>query len=179
VPESNSSTDPSVDPDGHVLVGRVGKAHGLNGHVFVIAESDNPQRFSPGSTMSMDGRPVTVTMSRLADGRLVVGFAGVNDRNSAERLRDARLTIPETQRRGLDQDEWWPEDLVGLRVLDHGGTDRGEVVEVVEGVAQDRLAVRTLDGGVFEIPFVADLVPVVDVAAGHIRLADVEGLLTE
>jgi 16S rRNA processing protein RimM len=175
MPESSSWTERAD----RVLVGVVGKAHGLNGHVFVLPESDNPQRFSAGSTMFVDERPVTVVASRVADGRLIVHFSGVDDRNAAESLRDARLTISGDERRALEDEEWWPEDLVGLRVLDHQGVERGVVVGVEEGVAQDRLVVRTAEGAVVEIPFVAALVPEVHIAAGHVRLAAVEGLLSE
>lgn len=175
MPESSFSTDPAD----RVLVGIVGRAHGLNGHVFVLAESDDPERFSVGSAMLVEDRPVTVVASRVADGRLIVHFSGIDDRNAAESLRHARLTISSEERRALDDEEWWPEDLVGLRVLDHHGAERGVIVGVEEGVAQDRLVVRTAEGAVVEIPFVAALVPEVDVEAGHVRLAAVEGLLSE
>jgi 16S rRNA processing protein RimM len=175
VPESNSSTD----PDGHVLVGVVGKAHGLAGHVFVMAQSDNPERFAPGAAVASERGELVVESSRNADGRLIVRFSGVVDRTGAEGLRGLRLTIPSTLRRDLGEDEWWPDDLVGLRVIDHTGAVRGVVDAVVEGVAQDRLAVITGEGLEVEIPFVSELVPVVDVAAGFVQLAEVEGLLTE
>lgn len=175
MPESNSSTD----PDGHVLVGIVGKPHGLDGHVFVIPESDNPDRFVRGSVVYLEGEIFVIRSSRVSDGRLIVAFEGIEDRNVAEGLRGERLTIPESDRRTLGEDEWWPEDLISLTVLDHTGTERGSVVDVVEGVAQHRLVVRTTNGASCEIPFVADLVPVVDLDAGHIRLAEVEGLFPD
>ncbi|MGF1667164.1 MAG: ribosome maturation factor RimM [Acidimicrobiia bacterium] len=175
MPESNSSTD----PDGHVLVGIVGKAHGLAGHVFVMAQSDNPERFAPGALVGSERGEMAVESSRSADGRLIVKFSGVVDRTAAEALRGLRLTIPAASRRDLGEDEWWPDDLVGLRVVDHTGAARGVVDAIVEGVAQDRLAVTTTEGLEVEVPFVSELVPLVDIEAGFVQLADVEGLLTE
>jgi 16S rRNA processing protein RimM len=175
VPESNSSTD----PEGHVLVGVVGKAHGLAGHVFVLAQSDNPERFAPGAVVSSGRGELVVEASRTGDGRLIVKFSGVGDRTAAEGMRGLRLTIPAALRRHLGEDEWWPDDLVGLRVIDHSGAVRGVVDAVVEGVAQDRLAVTTTEGLEVEVPFVSELVPVVDIEAGFVQLAHVEGLLTE
>jgi 16S rRNA processing protein RimM len=122
---------------------------------------------------------LVVEASRNADGRLIVRFSGSGDRTAAEGLRGLRLTIPEDLRRDLGDDEWRPDDLTGLRVLDHTGAVRGVVDAIVEGVAQDRLAVTTSDGLAVEIPFVSDLVPVVDIEGGYVQLADVEGLLTE
>lgn len=176
MPESSSSTDP-IPPD-HVVVGRVGKPHGLAGDVFVFPETDHPDRFSVSAEVFVDGRATTVAASRSTDDRLVVRFAGVTGRPQAELLRGFLVTIPEHARRALEPDEWWPDQLVGLRVLDHHGVEQGTVIAVVEGVAQDRLVVRT-DVHEVEIPFVEQVVPAVDVEAGIIRLAPIEGLLTE
>ncbi len=175
MPESNSSTDSG----GHVLVGVVGKAHGLAGDVFVLAQSDNPERFAPGAVVFSERGELLVESSRNADGRLIVRFTCAGDRTAAEGLRGLRLTIAEDLRRELGDDEWWPDDLTGLRVLDHTGAVRGVIDAIVEGVAQDRLAVTTNEGLAVEIPFVSDLVPVVDVDGGFVQLAAVEGLLTE
>lgn len=175
MPESSSSTD-SV-PDGHVIVGRIGKPHGLKGDVFVLPLTDHPDRFAVDSELFVDGRPVTVASSRTAEGRLIVRFSHVTDRQQAEATRGANVTIPESERRPLDVDEWWPDDLIGLRVLDHAGEYRGEVIDFVDGVAQDRLLLRVGEAEV-EVPFVEAVVPVVDVDAGHIRLADIDGLLS-
>ena len=175
MPESSSSTD-SV-PDGHVIVGRVGKPHGLKGDFFVFPHTDHPDRFAPQSELFVDGRSVTVASSRTAEGRLIVRLSHITGRQEAEAIRGSIVTIPESSRRSLDDDEWWPDELVGLRVLDHAGEYRGEVIDFVEGVAQDRLLVR-VDGSEVEVPFVKAVVPVVDVDAGHIRLADIEGLLS-
>jgi 16S rRNA processing protein RimM len=176
VPESNSSTDHL--PDDHVIVGRVGKPHGLRGEFYVFPETDHPDRFAVSSRVFVGGAPTNVIASRSTDDRLIVGVDLARSREDAERLRGSVITIPEQDRRQLDQDEWWPDQLVGLAVLDADGTARGSVVAIVEGVAQDRLVIATPTGR-FEIPFVEALVPTVDIEGGYIGLADVGGLLTE
>ncbi len=160
-----------------MIVGRVGKPHGLKGDVFVFPHTDHPDRFAPRSELFVDGRTVTVASSRTAEGRLIVRFSHITGRQQAEAIRGSFVTIPESARRSLDDDEWWPDELVGLRVLDHAGEPRGEVIDFVEGVAQDRLLVR-VEGFEVEVPFVKAVVPEVDVDAGHIRLANIEGLLS-
>lgn len=174
--ESSSSTD--TIPDGHVLVGRIGKPHGLEGEFYVFPETDHPERFAVSSRLTVRGRMTKVISSRATEDRLIISVSLANNRPAAERLRGALITIPEEERRRLDDGEWWPEQLVGLEVFDHRGTARGTVAGVIEGVAQHRLVVRT-SAGLFEIPFVEALVPVVDVDRGRVVLGDVEGLLTE
>lgn len=104
-------------------------------------------------------------------------FEGVSDRTSAEQLRGLDVWIGSDQRRSLDADEYWPDELIGMVVVDASSTERGTVVRVVQPGPQDRIVVQTPDA-VVEIPFVAGLVAEVDRSARRIRLADVDGLFT-
>jgi 16S rRNA processing protein RimM len=63
-------------------------------------------------------------------------------------------------------------------VLTTDGRAVGEVSEVLHGTAQDLLGIATPDGREVLVPFVSALVPVVDVAAGRLEVADRPGLLT-
>jgi 16S rRNA processing protein RimM len=159
-----------------VLVGRVGRPHGLRGDVVVLEETDNPARFLRGSSVWMGDTRLEVQGARRQDGRLVVRFVGVDDRTTAEALRGAVLEIESGERRPLGPDEYWPDELVGFAVHDSTGARVGTVVAAVEGAAQWRLVVE-VTGGVAEIPFVEPLVPEVDRHRRLVRLADVPGLL--
>jgi 16S rRNA processing protein RimM len=81
-----------------------------------------------------------------------------------------------TERRELGENEYWPEDLVGLEVRDTDGSHVGQVATLITGGAQDRLVIDAADGR-FEVPFVAALVPEVDVAGGVVVIATIEGLI--
>lgn len=165
----SSSTDSAATGSASIKVGYVRRAHGIKGAVVVKALTDDPDRFAPGRTLGTDRQDLELTVDAVQphhDG-LLVSFSGVSDRATAESLRGISLLIEPADRRDLDSDEFWPEELVGLRVFTVSGSDLGRVAAVIEGSAQDRLAV---DGsaGSFEIPFVAALVPEVDVAAGRV-----------
>jgi 16S rRNA processing protein RimM len=86
------------------------------------------------------------------------------------------LTIDASDRRQLEDDEFWPDDLVGLSVVDTGGFRLGTVVGFIEGHAQNRLDVSTEDGRRFEVPFVHELVPSVDRETGTITVNAIPGL---
>jgi 16S rRNA processing protein RimM len=77
-----------------------------------------------------------------------------------------------------DPEEFYDHQLVGLRVLTTGGHEVGRLVEVVHGSAQDLLVVTTADDREVLVPFVRELVPVVDVPGGRVEVADRPGLLT-
>lgn len=145
----------------------------------VHPETDNPQRFAAGAVVNTDdGRQFTVERSQTRPGSLLVRFREVSDRTGAEALTGEFLFIDSAFRRQLEDDEFWPDELIGFRVRSVDGTDLGRVDDVVEGAAQYRLVVRR--GSVtFEVPFVAALVPDVDRETATVTLADLPGLVSE
>ncbi len=168
----SSSTD--------IPVGRVGRPHGLRGEVTVEPLTDNPARFAAGAVFGVEGDPersLEVAGARDHSGRLVVAFAGYANRNVAEELRGIVLTIPAEARRDLDEDEYWPEELVGMVGLDPDGNRIGTITSVVLADAQDRIVVTTDDGRSAEVPFVAELVGDVHPSGGFLVLRLPEGLL--
>ncbi len=166
-----------------VVIGVVGRAHGLRGDVTVELRTDEPEtRFAPGALVSWEGGTGTFTVAStrdLAANRLAVRFQEITDRTAAEALR-GRVLVAEVDpsARPADEEEYYDRQLRGLTVLDHAGAAVGTVTEVVHLPSQDLLAVTT-ENGERLVPFVVELVPQVDLAAGTCTLADVPGLLTD
>lgn len=155
------------------------RAHGLHGHVVVHPETDHPGRFSRRATVqAADGRTLTVATAGDRSPGILVRFAEVADRTAAEALVGTELWIAADDRRPLDDDEFWPDEVVGCSVATASGRPVGTVVDVIEGAAQHRLVVEH-EGVTFEIPFVQELVPHVDPAAGRIVVSDISGLVPD
>jgi len=125
--------------------------------------------FDPGSTVFVEDTPHVVRAQRQGKKGPQVAFDSISTRAQAESIRGAQVYV--TERRELDEGEYWPGDLIGLEVRPGGG----EVVDVAHGPAQDRLVVKR-EGAQFEIPFVAALVPVVDIEAGYVEIVEIDGL---
>ncbi|MBX6388403.1 MAG: ribosome maturation factor RimM [Frankia sp.] len=172
-----------------IVVGRIGKAHGIRGDVTVEVRTDVPElRFAPGSRLdrSGGGPSLVVAGSRWHSGRMLVRFDGVADRTAAEALRGVVLTI-DSDRAGdpsagvetddADGDYWWDRDLVGLRALTTDGRLVGEVTDVVHTPAGELLAIGRPGGGEHLVPFVRDIVPTVDPAGGRLVIDPPSGLL--
>ena len=159
-----------------LLAGQIGKPHGLGGEVNVLRISDDPRRFEPGATLiHTDGRELVVESARPHRDRLLVKFDGIDDRQAAEALRGAVL-VPSEEARELADDEYWPHELAGCRVVRGDGDVVGEVVAVVPSPAHDLLQVRTAAGDRL-VPIVKAIVIDVDVAGGRITIDPPEGLL--
>ncbi len=165
-----------------VLVGYVRRAHGINGAVVVRPLTDDPDgRWFSGAEVVSDGDPpISYTIANVGphkDG-LLVRFEGVVDRSTAEALRGTSFTITADERRELDAEEFWPDDLIGCTVVDGDGQPLGMVDSVEFGAAQDRLAVRTPDG-VVEVPFVDAIVPSIDLEERRVVMTPPPGLFPE
>ncbi len=161
-----------------VVIGRIGRAHGIRGELNVQIRTDEPaRRFAPGSPIICGDRTLTVEASRHHSGRLLVAFREVPDRTAAEQLHGAVLEADiDPSQSPDDPDELYDHQLVGLHVRAADETVVGMVTRVMHGPGQDALVI---DAGAHEVlvPFVAALVPVVDVDAGYLQLNDVPGLL--
>ena len=161
-----------------VVIGRIGRAHGIRGELNVEIRTDEPERrFAPGSAVICGGRSLTVESSRQHSGRLLVAFQGVTDRTAAEQLHGSILEaeVDEAERPD-DPEEFYDHQLVGLQARGPDGAVVGTVTSVVHLPHQDTLVVDA-DGREVLVPFVSALVPTVDLAEGFVRLADVPGLL--
>jgi 16S rRNA processing protein RimM len=180
------------DPGELVAVGRIGRAHGLRGEVSVIPWTDTPdERFVAGVALTVgdgqgrvlpDAPPLVIETARVHSGRWLLGFLDVVDRNGAESLHGRTLMLPALARPTItDPDEFYDSDLVGLTARTADGVALGRVTDVVHGPVGDYLVLGiadAADGPVREhlVPFVAAIVPVVDVAGATVTVDPPEGL---
>lgn len=150
-------------------VGRIGRAHGLRGEVSVVAITNRAERFAAGSRLFAGERALVVEGARRHHDRWLVKFAGVDDRDAAERLRNQVLEGDEFGE--APEGEVWLHDVIGAEVRDRSGAVLGRVVAVEANPAHDLLV---LDGGalvpmVFVTHYEAGIV-VVDVPEGLLEL---------
>jgi 16S rRNA processing protein RimM len=160
-----------------IAVGKVGRARGVRGDVFVQPWTDAPEeRFGPGRTVRTATGQLTVAASSQAGGKLVVHFEGVDDRAAAEALHGIQLFVPAAERPALeDPDDFYDTDLIGLAAHDPQGTALGPVTDIVHAGGADYLVVH-VGGSDRLVPFVAAIVPTVDLARGTVTIDPPEGL---
>lgn len=165
-----------------VVVGAIGRAHGIRGDVAVDVRTDEPEvRFAVGAVLRAEEGPrrFTVTAAREHSGRLLVHFAEFADRTVAEAARGTVLVVDvDPDEQPADEDEYYDRQLIGLQVVAADGSLVGPVLSVLHLPLQDSLEVQTADG-VRLVPFVTEVVPRVELAEGRLHLADVPGLLRD
>jgi len=126
-------------------VGRILKPHGLRGEVVVALVTNRAERVAPGSVLSSDsGGALVVRHARpfeaTGDGRWIVLFEGLFDREGADGLRDTVLRAAPLD----DPDALWAHELIGSDVFGVAGTPLGRVGAIESNPASDLLV---LDGG--------------------------------
>ncbi|WP_203780322.1 ribosome maturation factor RimM [Paractinoplanes rishiriensis] len=183
-----------------LVVGQIGKPHGVRGEVSVAVRTDQPEeRFAAGAVFATEvprdrrvgaGPAVAVPSSfqvpeklvvesvRWHQGRGIVAFEGVQDRNGAEALRGVLLQVDSSSLEPPDDpDEFHDHQLVGLRVVSVDGTDLGTVARIEHAPASELIVLDKTGGGTGLIPFVSQMVPTVDLPGGRIVVDLPEGLL--
>jgi 16S rRNA processing protein RimM len=143
-----------------VVVGRVGKSHGLDGSFVVENASDDPERFAVGAELLVGAEAAHVVAAKRARGRPVIKL----DRDVK---RGAALEIPREALAPAGEGSYYVFQLVGLGVEEEGGRALGRVTDVAPGVAND---VLELDSGL-ALPMVEECIRDVDLDAGRILVA--------
>jgi 16S rRNA processing protein RimM len=179
-----------VGPDGTVpdtvVVGRIGRPHGIRGEVTVEVRTDDPDlRFASGAVLLTDPAdrgPLTVAARRWNGEVLLLSLQTrdgelLGSREAAEEFRNTELLVDVADLPELDDpDAYYDHQLVGLSARLTDDTVLGEVA-AVRHEGGDLLVVDRADGGELLIPFVAAIVPTVDLAGGFLVVDPPEGLL--
>ena len=185
-----------------LVVGQIGKPHGIRGEVTVTVRTDEPEeRFVAGSVFTTevprDRRvsagpapaavpgvayqvPTKLVLEQIRwhQGKGIAQFEGVIDRNTAEALRGVLLQIDSSEIDDPDDpDEFNDHQLAGLSVESVDGTVLGTVDRIDHAPSSDLIVLKKAAGGTALIPFVSQMVPTVDVAGGRVVVDLPEGLL--
>jgi 16S rRNA processing protein RimM len=164
-----------------LVVGRIGRAHGVRGEATIEIRTDDPDdRFAIGSILHTEPEergPLTVASGRVHNGILLLSFEGYHDRTAVETLRNTLLVADVDIEQGEDEDEFHDLVLIGMSVATLDGVEVGTVDDVVHLPAQDLLSVMTPEGRELLIPFVHQIVPTVDRTARRILIDPPPGLL--
>ena len=148
-------------------VGRIGKAHGILGEATIEVRTDEAEdRFAIGAVLETESHGfITVASARVHNGILLLSFDGIEDRNAIEGLRNELLYADvDIDAPGLDEDDYHVLQLIGCKAYLVDGDEFGEVTEVLNLPGQDVLVIKSESAETL-IPFVRQLVPIVDIKA--------------
>lgn len=176
-PERGDAKPPAWDD--MVVVGRIGRPHGLRGEVLVQSETDFPERrFAEGSTLhvrrGLEVLRVEIDRARVHAGRPLIGFRGFDTIEAVETLAHSELRIPEADLAPLPDGEYYWYQYVGAPVETVDGVSVGQVVRLEPNGGAGMLVVQRGDEEV-QIPLAPALCPVL--RPDRIVVQPPEGLL--
>ncbi|BCY14512.1 ribosome maturation factor RimM [Actinoplanes sp. L3-i22] len=185
-----------------LVVGQIGKPHGIRGEVSVVVRTDEPEaRFTAGQVFTTEvprdrrvstgpaaapapgalfevPKQLTLESIRWHQGRGIAVFEGIHDRNVAEAMRGVYLQLDSADMAPPeDPEEFHDHQLVGLRVESLDGAVLGTVQRIDHAPSSDLIVLAKPEGGTALIPFVMAIVPTVDLAGGRVVVDLPEGLL--
>lgn len=164
-------------------IGKIVGAHGIGGDLTLLPQTDFPERFEGMETLdlTLPGKPMRsykVRRIKPYEGKktFFVSLEGITDRDAAEALRGASVTVAEDERVELEEGEYWLDEIIGLEVFDKAGAKLGEITEVLFTGANDVYIVKTPEGALKALPAVDEVIKSVDVAKGSMTVNIPEGL---
>ena len=165
-----------------IAVGVIRKAHGVRGEANVEPWTDSFERFEELSNVILvspdesQTRQARIESAREHRDRALLKFADINSPEEIESLRQWTIEIPEREARSLEANEFFLHDLIGLRLVDADGRDRGETIDAYEGGGGVLLNVRRADGGTYEVPFAESICTEIDLPGKRIVVDLPEGI---
>ena len=164
-----------------VLIAAVIGAHGLKGEVKVKTFTETPDALACFKRLhAKDGRVFTVAQLRAGKAdEATASFSEVVDRNTAESLKGLELFVARDALPSIAQNEFYHADLVGLTAMDEADRVIGTVKAIHNYGAGDVIEIARGDGDTVMLPFAKDFVPVVDLKAGRVVIAEPAEVETE
>ncbi len=167
-----------------VAVGKIVGVHGVGGTMLILPLTDYPERFFKMKKLTLEkpgvpSRTVSVKKIFPYEGKdtLFLTLTDVNDRTAAEAFKGSIITVAKEERTDLSEDEYWIDDIIGIRVLDNStGAELGILEEVIRTGSNDVYLVRTAEGKLKPIPALAEAIKRVDTEEGIMLAAVPEGL---
>lgn len=154
--------------------GEIVNTHGIQGEVKINPWSDSPAFLLNFNTLYVDGHPWKVNAARVHKNTVLVKLDGVNDVDSAMKLKGKRVSIARADAK-LPEGSFFLSDVIGIRVEDESGKCFGTVKDVLTPPAHNVYVVEG-EGESHMIPAVPEFVKRVDLEDGKMVVKLIEGM---
>jgi len=163
-----------------VSIGKIGRPHGIRGEVKVIPLTDWPERFQQVQSVYLEpegeaGVWVEIERAQVRGDRIILKFAGIEERDQAERIRGRIIQVCE-ESLPLPEGYFHVFRLIGMDVKSSAGEKIGPIVDVLRMPSHDIYVVDS-NGREIMIPAVKKYVKRVDIENNVMIVEAIEGIL--
>ena len=169
------------DSEELIPVGKIIGTHGIKGQMKLNSYSGNADSLSAVRNVTLRSpagtlRELTLQSFNANSGKFIIGFKDFDDINLVETFLGNEICLKRGQLPGLEDDEYYWSDLIGLQVFTDDGTLLGKVADIFETGSSDIYVVKG-EGREYLIPAIADVIKSVDPTGGKIIITPLDGLL--
>ena len=153
-------------PDQPVVLGKLGKTHGLRGEIRFWPHNPDSESLQPGMALWCElddlAQALTITSVRWRERFALLAFEGLSHKDEVAQWTNAECSVDRSALPELDEDEFYLVDLIGLPVFaprEEGDepVEIGAVKGFVETGANDVIRIALNRGGDLLAPFVMDV----------------------
>lgn len=169
------------DSEELIPVGKIIGPHGIKGQLKLHSYSGNAESLSAARSVTLKSpagtlHEFTINCFKANSGKFIIGLHGFDDINLIDPLLGNEVCLKRSQLPGLEKDEYYWSDLIGLQVFTDDGTLLGTIADIFETGSSDIYVVQG-EGREYLIPAIADVIKAVDPAGGKIVITPLDGLL--
>ena len=175
------SGSPEVGEPEFLVIGKLGRPHGLHGEILMVVYTDFPERIQPGVTFFVGPhyQPIKLSKRRPHSRGLLITFEGYRARERIAELRNQLVYVRTSDRPPLEQGEYYHHQLLGLEVVDENGKKLGFLSNILETGANEVYVVRDQSGAEILVPAIDSVVLDIDLEHKQVRVHLLTGLLPE
>jgi len=160
-----------------IKLGKITAPVGIKGELRVYPYIDDMTRFSDIKELVCDGKDFSIEKARYQKDLVILKFIGINDRNSAENLRNKELFIKRKNLWNLPENYYFIEDLLNMNVFDEKENLIGTLISVDKKPAQDLYLIKTTSNREFYLPAVKEFIKKIDVEKHFMVVKLIEGMV--
>ena len=159
----------SSGPD-FISIGKIHRAHGIQGDVILDPLTDFPERIRRGKTVYAGEahRQLTIASVRTKPPYLLVRFKEIEDETKASELRNQYLFVKTADLPKLPEGEYYFHELIGLEAVNLNGDRVGTLTDILETGANDVYVIRKDDGSEELVPDVPQFIQKIEINSRRI-----------
>ena len=176
-----------INKDEWLIVGLITSCHGINGQVKVKSLSDFEERFIKPGLRWLQKENEPPSKIELISGfknpgkeTFILRFKGIITRNHAEKLKNCKILVKTNKLPKLNKEEFHLLELINLQVKILENEELkiiGKVIDL-ENEKNNLLVIELLkDQKKVLVPFVKEIVPLIDIKNNFIMINPPKGLL--
>lgn len=179
--QANQPGSPISGEPEFLVVGKLGKPHGIHGEMVMYVYTDFPERLQEGVTVLVgpQHQRLQITKCRPHSRGLLLSFFGFQTREDVAELRNLLVYVRTAERPKLAEGEYYQHQFLGLQVIDEAGKPLGTIERILETGANDVYLVRDESGDELLIPAIGSVVLDIDLEHDQLRVHLLPGLLPD